>query len=186
MGVEPITKKILSDAQAEAERIRKDYESKAKRIEEAARKTSKEMEAAELERIKLEARQEHDRIVALARIDARKKLLSEKQAIIGQVLKSAEEEILKDKSYPKLLKTIIEHYAKKGDEVLLSEEDRSRFKNRLKSPKLGESVPIRGGVIIQSGRIDKNFSLDAIAESLKDELTMELAKLIFTEGGKDE
>lgn len=178
MAVEPITEKILSDARREAERIRREYGAKAQATLEQAKKEAAMREATELERLKIELEREYNRILALARVEAKKRLLAAKRSIIDRVFKAAEEEILNDEEYPKLLKGIIDRHGEKGNEILLSELDRKR----LKLPELGGPAPIRGGVIIRSGRIEKNFSLDAIIESLKDELTVKLAELLF-EGG---
>jgi len=179
MGIERVTKKIIEDARKEGERIREEYRNKGKEIIERAEREAERIKKEFKERAEKEAEVLKRKILTQALLKIRKDTLTEKRRILDKVLDRAKEEILKDKEYPKLIRGLIEKYRESDkDEVILSSKDRERFAKTLKV-NLADPADISGGVIVRSGKIDKNSSLETTLEEIRDELLIDLSKILF-------
>ncbi len=179
MGIERVTKKIIEDARKEGERIREEYRDKGKEIIERAEREAERIKKEFKERAEKEAEVLKRKILTQALLKIRKDTLTEKRRILDKVLDRAKEEILKDKEYPKLIRGLIEKYRESDkDEVILSSKDRERFAKTLKV-NLADPADISGGVIVRSGKIDKNSSLETTLEEIRDELLIDLSKILF-------
>jgi vacuolar-type H+-ATPase subunit E/Vma4 len=89
MSLENLLKKILDDAQAEADGIIRDTKDKAESIKETAKKEASEKAESFIEEKKRHAELEASRIVTGARLEKKIKLLSCKKKIIDEVLVKA-------------------------------------------------------------------------------------------------
>lgn len=179
MGIERVTKKIIEDAEREGERIKEEYKKKQEEIIEKAQKEAERIRKEFKEKAEKEAEILRRRILTQAVLKVRRDTLSEKRRILDRVFDKTKEEILKDKDYPKLIRGLIEKYRESDrDEVILSPKDRERFAKTLRV-NLADPVDITGGVIVRSGKIDKNSSLDTTLEEIRDELLIDLSKILF-------
>jgi len=191
-----IVSKIRKDAQAEASKI---IEKARKQAEEIRREAEREAEKKYSEMIssyQREAEQEKQRIVANAKLKARKIVLDAREEVISEAFSEAVERLKnlpRDKYREVLLNLIKEGVeAIQGDaEVLLRKEDsRLITSTMLKelSSELGfqikkskERISAIGGVVVRSsdGRIEVDNTFETRLERQKDELRKEVAKVLF-------
>ncbi|NLL62031.1 MAG: hypothetical protein GX240_04495 [Candidatus Atribacteria bacterium] len=197
MSIKDIKERILRDALKEKERILRDTKI---RIEELKSQDLKENESIRrdiMERYKQEAELKEKKIVTEARLNAKKSLLAEKQDIINNIFSEVIKRIMKfdDLKYMTIIENLILENVETGDEtVYVGEQERDsinqEFINKInkKLQSLGkkgdlrfskERLPIIGGVVIGTGQIKKNSSLEVLLEKIKDELETKLNRFLF-------
>jgi V/A-type H+-transporting ATPase subunit E len=177
---------LMDKARAEAEQYLK--QAKAE-IEAQAKQLMKEGEQRA-------ARQKKQRL-QIATLDARKRVLAEKQALIARVFEQALKELeqLELKKYAAIINNMLAGYPLVGDEeIIVSRKDRQRLgegfiaqlNQRLKSQgKKGncswskEERPLRGGFIIRRGKIEANCFFESLLKSQQEELEQQVAKVLF-------
>lgn len=198
MAVDDILKKIRADAEDAARQIVSESRAEADALLDAAR----EKIAAEKARLEAKAQQradeERNRIITLARLGARRELLSEKQRLIDTVFDETRKKVLSmgRDEYRAFIGTVLEEALEPGDyEVIIGEsEDRidQSFLDqaardaggRSKLTLAAERRPISGGLILKRGRTETNCSLDAIIREARERLETEVAAILFGQGDK--
>lgn len=202
-GIEKITGQIdadvqkeidaaLDQARAQAQEIGARYESQAQTQAEAIRRKG-EQDAA--------LRQE--RLVDVAKLEARKTILAAKQDMVGQAFDLALKKLLElpDQEYIALLAKLAVAASRTGHEqVIFSQKDRSRYgkqavtmANDMLAKKAGpradesagrltlaeESRPMAGGLILRDGRVETNCSFEVLIHLQRDALSAEVARALF-------
>lgn len=202
-GIEKITGQIdadvqkeidaaLDQARAQAQEIEARYESQAQTQAEAIRRKG-EQDAA--------LRQE--RLVDVAKLEARKTILAAKQDMVGQAFDLALKKLLElpDQEYIALLAKLAVAASRTGHEqVIFSQKDRSRYgkqavtmANDMLAKKAGpradesagrltlaeESRPMDGGLILRDGRVETNCSFEVLIHLQRDALSAEVARALF-------
>ena len=202
-GIEKITGQIdadvqkeigaaLDQARAQAKEIEARYESQAEAQAEAIRRKG-EQDAA--------LRQE--RLVDVAKLEARKTLLAAKQDMVGQAFDLALKKLLElpDQEYIALLAKLAVAASRTGrEQVIFSQKDRSRYGNQAVTmanemlakkagPRAaeragmltlaGESRPMAGGLILRDGRVETNCSFEVLIHLQRDALSAEVARALF-------
>ncbi len=202
-GIEKITGQIdadvqkeidaaLDQARAQAQEIEARYESQAQTQAEAIRRKG-EQDAA--------LRQE--RLVDVAKLEARKTILAAKQDMVGQAFDLALKKLLElpDQEYIALLAKLAVAASRTGHEqVIFSQKDRSRYgkqavtmANDMLAKKAGpradesagrltlaeESRPMAGGLILRDGRVETNCSFEVLIHLQRDALSAEVARALF-------
>ncbi len=198
-GLDKIIERIASDTGKEVGAIIDAAKVKADALlasakEEAAQFTSQarldSQKAAELQL---------QRIVGTAELTARKNSLSAKQTCIDKAFESAAK-LLREKSESdtvSLLAGLAASAARKGtEEIVMSSADHSRFGKKVaeaaneKLSKNGKTAALRlsasprdleggGGLILNDGDIEINCSYGALIENSRNELSSEVAKILF-------
>ena len=197
MSMKEIKEKILKDALNEKEKILKDAEEKIANIRSQFEKEIESMQREILDRYNQEADLKEKRIITEATLNSKKDILSEKQTIIANIFSEVLDRIveLEDERYLSLLETLILDNVEAGDEIvyignqerkLVNQKFINGINEKLKSQgkkgnlELSEKrVPIMGGVILGSGEIRKNASLEVILEKIRDEIETELNQFLF-------
>jgi vacuolar-type H+-ATPase subunit E/Vma4 len=188
MGTEQITKRILSDAEAEALAIVADAEKKAEKLlsdaslrAEETRKTI-EAEVAEKRRAILEKR------AADARLDCAKALLGEKRKVVETVYDEAHSRLLE---LPKedavaLVERLLCAYAEAGDEIVFDKYFPYAAEVKIlpvvkeKDLRIAkESQEIGGGLRLIGKVSDKDLSFKALILADRDENQASLARELF-------
>lgn len=202
-GIEKITGQIdadvqkeidaaLDQARAQAQEIEARYESQAQTQAEAIRRKG-EQDAA--------LRQE--RLVDVAKLEARKTILAARQDMVGQAFDLALKKLLElpDQEYIALLAKLAVAASRTGHEqVIFSQKDRSRYgkqavtmANDMLAKKAGpradesagrltlaeESRPMAGGLILRDGRVETNCSFEVLIHLQRDALSAEVARALF-------
>jgi V/A-type H+-transporting ATPase subunit E len=197
MTIKEIKEKIISDAQIKADEIIFQAESEANELINKGKKEAENIKNNILTKNRQEALLRKNKILTEAHLNARKTLLSEKQSIMEDVFNKALENILKmdDRKYCQFIKKIILDNIDNGKEIIsIGEADKKRVTNafideinhELKSNgKKGELkldnhyIQIKGGIIIGSGNIKKNISLEQLLQKVREEYEMVANKQLF-------
>lgn len=196
-GMENILKRIERDAGAEVEQIRASSDKEC----EAIRDRYKEQAQAAYWKIltagKAEADARAQRLASLAETEARKQMLALKQELIGKTFARAEEKLLSmpEEEYVAFLAGMAVRASSTGtEEILLSPADRSRYGKRVANAanqaleaagktgglRLSESTRnIRGGLILQNGKVEMNCSVETMLAMRRNELAGTVAEKLF-------
>jgi len=195
-GIDNIIKKILTDADREAEQIL----SRAKlEAEEIARGFDREAElrrAEILDKGQKEAAERVKRLSGVSELETRKLQLAAKQEMLALAFDSALHRLrgMPEKEQLSFLVRLGLGMARGGEKLILSPSDREAFGDKLVSElnqKLSEqgrsgavtlseeTRDIRGGMILVDGRAEINASYEALVRSARDELAPQTAEILF-------
>lgn len=180
---ESAARRIMDEAQADADRIGMEYSEKAAAIKE-------ELGA----RAEKKAREEERRLIVNEQLELRKKLLAKKREILDELYDGARKRIeaLTGDEYLDLLKTLILQNAVSGrEEIIVSPEHENFFTSGFISS-LNREYPGGGnftlseepgdfawGVVLKEGRRVVDLSLGVLFEQLKEKIEPEVASILF-------
>ncbi len=194
MGVEKITSKIISEAENAAESLLKESERNCQKLlSEAQKRAQDTIGAAEKESL-AEKNKIVRRSVSVAEIDGKKILLEAKQKLINECFDAAAARILDmDKErYMDFLVDIVRESGSDSGELVMNKADSEKLGNDL-AEKLNKEIPggeftvsaekakIKGGLLLKSGSVYVNGSLETLLEEKYNELTSEVAAMLFEE-----
>ncbi|NYT00630.1 MAG: hypothetical protein GKB99_02765 [Methanocellales archaeon] len=200
MGIEEIKQKILADANEVAKKIIEEAEEKAKPIVDEARDEAKQIKKEFKEKAVLEAEAKKKRLLALARLEARKNVLSARHDMTELAFVEAVNKLcgLADKEYLAIIKEMFMSVDMPDGnvEVLFSTRDKKRISHdflkevekelamkgkKVKLTLSGDSRDISGGFILRKGRIEFNNSFEAVIKMQRDVIESEVARILFGE-----
>lgn len=197
MTIKDINDKIISDAKIQANKIIDQAEDNATNIIKKGEKEADNVKKAILYKVNQEASLKKNKIITEANLEAKKTILTEKQKIMEDVFAKALEGILKlsRQDYLHFIKKLILDNIESGDETIFTgsldknkisqdfiEEMNKELETKGKKGELKLSashLPIKGGIIIGSGAIRKNISLGLLLKNIREELEMQINKLLF-------
>ena len=179
-GKQKIIDDIISSAKSAAAAIVAEAEESVKvEIEELRA----ELDAAQKESLKkadASAKELYDGQVKLGELEAGKALLAAKQACVAAVYYGVKRKILSapDSEYLKILQGFIVKYCEDGDEVVGGKGDKritaewvkkvaSAAKKKLTLSK--DKGDFEGGVILRNAKYDRDLTVDAIVDELKEQ-----------------
>jgi len=197
MEAEQVVEKILADAKAEAEKIKKETEEKeaakqaklTERLDEYKKQTELLSKKA--------AEDEESHILAAARMDIAKQFLAEKRKILDEVFEQAHQQLqnLPDKEYRALIKKLILDAVETGDEEVVIDTNENRidyefikqinrelgteYKNNLRLS--DQRLDLGAGFILKRDKVKTNVSMEVLLGQARKELEIELAKELFSE-----
>jgi V/A-type H+-transporting ATPase subunit E len=206
MNAEPVLEKILSDARAEAEKIKKAAEVKRSeeqsQIDEQLREYRKQTDM--LAQKAGEEKKAH--LLAAARMDIAKQLLAEKRKILDEVFAQAREQLknLPDEQYRKLMTKLMLQAVETGDEEVIIDNEERRINQKFieninqqlapgrtrqgeapcRSPKGNlrlseEKANLGRGFILKRGKVKNDVSIKVLLARARRELEIGLAKELF-------
>ena len=202
-GIEKITGQIDADVQKEIDAALDQARAQAQEIED--RYASQAQTQAEAIRRKGEqdAALRQERLVDVAKLEARKTILAAKQELVGQAFDLALKKLLElpDQEYISLLAKLAVSASRTGrEQVILSQKDRSRYgkqavtmANDMLAKRAGpraaqtdgmltlaeESRPMAGGLILRDGKVETNCSFEVLIHLQRDALSAEVARVLF-------
>ncbi|MBN1795484.1 MAG: V-type ATP synthase subunit E [Sedimentisphaerales bacterium] len=195
MKAEQVTEKILSDARAEAEEIKRQADEKQQAEQKQLDKQLAQFKEQTAALAQKAAEDKMARMLSAARMDIAKQYLAQKRKLLDEVFVKAKEQFSKlcDEEYLSLMKKLMHEAVETGDEevVVDTNEKRIDFKfvkqaNRELGPgyhgnlRLSEQrMNIGGGFILRRGQIQNNVSIGVLLDKAKKELEIELAKELF-------
>ena len=191
-GIEKITQRIASEAQAEIDRILGDARDEADRIAESYRAQA-DGEAAELNaRNEKNAAEREERLVSAAQMEARKVLLAAKQEMVEKAYIQALDKLcaMPEEQYVSVLAGLLVKASSNGkEEAVFSPEDRERVgeaavakANELSGKQLRlseETQPIRGGFILKDKNVEVNCTFETLVRLQKAETAGAVVKKLF-------
>ena len=191
-GIEKITQRIASEAQAEIDRILGDARDEADRIAESYRAQA-DGEAAELNaRNEKNAAEREERLVSAAQMEARKVLLAAKQEMVEKAYIQALDKLcaMPEEQYVDVLaKLLVEASSNGKEEAVFSKEDREQAgkaavekANQLSGKQIllsEETQPIRGGFILKDKNVEVNCTFETLVRLQKAETAGAVVKKLF-------
>ena len=195
MEAEQVVEKILADAKAEAEKIKKQAQDKV--AAEQAKLDEQLIEYKKQTEILAEkaGKDKKSHILAAARMDIAKQFLAEKRKILDEVFKQARQQLrdLPDEQYHELITKLMLEVVETGDEEIVIDKNENRIDQRFIKQinhKLGpgykgklrlsdEKQDLGGGFILRRGKIKTNVSIEVLLDQARKELEIELAKELF-------
>jgi V/A-type H+-transporting ATPase subunit E len=190
-----VVEKILADAKAEAENIKKQTD--ANEAAEQAKLAEQLNEYKKQTEIlaKKAGEDEQSHILAAARMDIAKQLLAEKRKILDEVFEQARQQLqnLPEHEYRSLCTKLMLEAVETGDEEIVVDKNENRINQdlidqvnrQLSSKGKGElklsdqKQDIGAGFILKRGQIKTNVSLDVLLDQARKELEIDLAKELF-------
>lgn len=195
MEAEQVTDKILADAKAEAEEIKKQAGEKETaeqaRLNEQLAEYGKQTESLAHKA----AEDEKMHLLAAARMDIAKQCLAEKREILDEIFENTGRQLinLPDEQYRQLMAELMTEAVETGDEeVIVDEKDKRINHEFIKQINLklgpgyhgnlrlsGERQNIGAGFILKRGKIKTNVSVEVLLDQARKELEIDLAKELF-------
>jgi len=195
MEAQQVVEKILADAKAEAEKIKKQAEEKESaeqvKLDERLVEYKKQTEIL----AQKAGKDEKTHILAAARMDIAKQFLAEKRKILDEVFEQAHRQTqnLPDEQYRQLITKLMLEMVETGDEEVVIDKNENRIDQELIeqiNQRLGpgyegnlrlsdERQDLGGGFILRRGKIKTNVSFEVLLDQARKELEIELAKELF-------
>lgn len=192
MGIENITADIINDAKniaedslANAEKKKQEIINNAKNEVEVITKTATQKAAKDAEDLK-------NRKISAAELQKRKMILNAKQEIIKKSYDAALEKLktMQSEEYLIFLAQEIVKISNCEGNIILNAKDRKNIGEKLVktvNEKLGaekvllsnDTVQASGGFVLKRGNVEINSTFEALLDSMKDELTREIANVLF-------
>ena len=191
-GIEKITQRIASDAQAEIDRILGDARDEAARIT-ANYRAQADAEAQELaDKNERAAAEQEERLISAAQMKASRLQLAAKQEMVEKAYIQALDKLCampKEQYVDVLAKLLVEASSNGKEEAVFSPEDRERVgeaavakANELSGKQLRlseESLPIRGGFILKDKNVEVNCTFETLVRLQKAETAGAVVKTLF-------
>ncbi|MEO0142127.1 MAG: hypothetical protein ABIL70_06910 [candidate division WOR-3 bacterium] len=182
-----VVEKILERAREEAEEILKRYKLEAEKIkQDYENRISFERQrfVQEIEDLK---KRETLRSIAKEKLAQNKKLTKEMEEEINGVIKEAVTRLTKDRRYLDFLKELIINSQESEGELFLSTNDLKKYGSAIEKFIKKENLNFKitgdddmiGGIIIKRGKNTYLGSIDVIVELIRDELKIEIARILF-------
>jgi V/A-type H+-transporting ATPase subunit E len=200
MSVENIAKRIIDEAQVDARSVSEKAEQEMAKLRSGLEQEERELREETKKKIEVEAEEIVKRRISSARLEVRKRILGQKDMIVGEVYSEAKGRILalSDEEYLNFLKKLVVSYSVGGDEtVIFPTEDAARLKAKLPQWEKdvtrerkekgitgslslsSETRDIEGGLVLSQGRTEINLGLDGILAETKYLLEGEVTDILF-------
>lgn len=192
-GIEKITGRIRSDAQAEADAILAAARKEAGETEASFRRQAEGERALLLAKAEKAAAEREERLVSAAQMEGRKSILAARQEMVEKAFDTALERLcsMPEEQYVQVLVGLVQKASSTGsEEVLFSPADRKRVGKAVveganatgKHLTLsGETRPIRGGFILRDGSVEVNCAFETLIRLEKGRNAAQAAKILFPE-----
>ena len=191
-GIEKITQRIASDAQAEIDRILGDARDEAARIT-ANYRAQADAEAQELaDKNERAAAEQEERLISAAQMKASRLQLAAKQEMVEKAYIQALDKLCampKEQYVDVLAKLLVEASSNGKEEAVFSKEDREQVgkaavekANQLSGKQLRlseEWLPIRGGFILKDKNVEVNCTFETLVRLQKAETAGAVVKTLF-------
>lgn len=189
-----LTSKILKDAEAKKAVILSDAENEKNKILSKKQKEASSVEKTMLEKAEREAASRKERIISGAQLHARNEKLEAKQKVISEVFEISVEELssCSDDDLKGFIKEVILNTEFEGEQNLILNADGKKviddaFVAEINKVLDGKAVikidentrDFKGGFILEKNGIEINNTFEALVGSIKDDLSLEVAKMLF-------
>ena len=202
-GIEKITGQIDADVQKEIDAALDQARAQVREIEDRYASQAEAQAEAIRRKGEQDAALRQERLVDVAKLEARKTVLAAKQDMVGQAFDLALKKLLElpDQEYIALLAKLAVAASRTGrEQVIFSQKDRSRYgkqavtmANDMLAKKAGpraaesagmltlaeEARPMAGGLILRDGRVETNCSFEVLIHLQRDALSAEVARALF-------
>ncbi len=188
MAKQELIDKILSDAEARAREIIAEAEEKSARAVAAAEEERSALLAGARKMASAAAPEVIRRRKAMAELEGRKLVLSEKQSLINEAYRRALIAVRESKQYEALLVKMILSVAEDGDQVIFAAADYDKIDRKkvlslamkqgnIRLQEAAEKGAFSGGIVLRGKDCDKNLSLEVELDTLRAEENVTAKKL---------
>ncbi len=174
-----LVEKILADARAQVAAILREKEHQLSEMEKRKVALIEQLKAENAKKVQERTQAILDNARSRAELERKKILLQARWRIIDSVCQKAKEMVLSRPDYLALVRRLIEKNAQPDATIHLSIADTARFNPSSLTVRIGEPLPISGGVIIQHGKEKIDLSLDTVLSEARDDLIAALNRILF-------
>ncbi len=199
-NVQKIVSKIEEEAEEEADEILSKTKKKAQKIKEKAKEDAEKEKEEIVNEGEKKALQQKDRIIADAKLRAKRKKLEAREKVIEQSINKAENEItdFNDEEKMEVIKNLLKQSVREIKEskiiIQTNDEDKKLIKKNkeelensieeiVENPMLeiGESIPIRGGIIVsnEDETMQVNNSIEARLSREREKIRKKANEILF-------
>jgi V/A-type H+-transporting ATPase subunit E len=193
-SINNLTSKIIEDAEDKKEAILSEAEKESKKIFNKKTEEAKAAEKIIIEKAEREAALRKERIISNALLQCRNEKLKAKQEIISEVFEEAIKSLcsLPEEDFINFVKKFILNNEITGEQkIILNNEGRKIISkvvlsevNKELNPKASiilseETRNFKGGFILEKDGIEINNTFEALVDSIKDDLSLEVARELF-------
>lgn len=194
-NINNLTSKILKDAEDRKEDILSEAEQEKNKILNKKQEEASIAEKSILEKAEREAASNKERIISSAQLQARNEKLQAKQEIISEIFEASIEalcNISKD-DFKEFIKTSILNSNIEGNQKLILNDSGKKIVDETVvaeiNKELGSKASVtlseeirnfKGGFILEKEGIEINNTFEALVNSLRDDLSLEVAKVLFS------
>jgi len=176
--------KILADANAQADEVRKTAKSEADSVLTAAQAKAVKEKAAADKITAIEAQKAAAKELSAADMEAKKLILAEKQKCIDEVMSEARKRLasLTPDEYRVIVLDMIKNADCSASEIIFSAKDKAALGKDVEKMGLkvsDECRDIDGGFVVKKGDIEYNYSFDSIIAVEREEIQQLAAGLLF-------
>ncbi|WP_455793990.1 V-type ATP synthase subunit E [Clostridium butyricum] len=190
-----LTSKILQDAEAKKAVILSDAENEKNKILSKKQQEASSVEKTMLEKAEIEAASRKERIISGAQLHARNEKLEAKQKVISEVFETSVKELsnCSDDDLKGFVKEVILNTEIEGEQnLILNAEGKKVIDDAFVAEinkaldkkaviKIDENTrDFRGGFILEKDGIEINNTFEALVSSIKDDLSLEVARVLFS------
>ena len=193
MSIEKITSKIMGEAEDARTQVLTEAEAQRDAILREAEEKGKTLVHDEQARGEAEKEKIISRRKSVADIDCRKVILQKKQELISECFEKAVDAIITvdEEEYLQLLVALGKKTGLKKGLLIFNKKEKETIGEKVTAA-LNEAVggtftvaeetrDIRGGYLLQSGKVYINNTIEALVEESRDELSIEVASMLFSE-----
>ena len=194
-NINNLTSKIIKDAEDKKEAVLQEAEKEKNKILSKKQEEANTAEKTILEKAEREAVSRKERIISSAQLQARNEKLQAKQEIISQAFLESIEALcnISENDFREFIKTAILNSSIVGNQKLISNDLGKKIVDetllREINKELGAKASItlseetrnfKGGFILEKEGIEINNTFEALVNSLKDDLSIEVAEVLFS------
>ena len=181
-NLDNLTSKILADAKAQADKIVKDAQEKAQHKYDLEIKKINAKKETVLENARRDRELLSERIKSSANLKARNRKLEAKQAVIDKVIDKLKTKLVNmdEKKYINYLNQNIDKNTITGKELIVKKEFLNKVKKEFPSAKVKENEFVTSGFVIEENGIQENYTFEVKLDFMRDELEVEISKLLFS------
>jgi vacuolar-type H+-ATPase subunit E/Vma4 len=191
MSLEAIREKIIRDAENEAEAIIAEARQEKKTALEEMRASLTTRAEKDKARLAESLRERKSRMRKHVLREEEKRLLNLRRRLIDEAVDQAVQDLASDEGYMDLVAALLSQCDFTGDvKVTICEADRDRITQGFLDRQSTEGIRFilseerhdaSGGVILRSGKVSRNATLEMMASIVHDDLVMELSGMLPVE-----
>lgn len=189
-----LTSKILKDAEDKKAVILSDAENERNKILSKKQQEASTVEKIMLEKAEIEAASRRERIISGAQLHARNEKLEAKQKVISEIFETSIKELsnCSSEDFKGFVKEVILNTEINGEQnLILNAEGKkviddafiaeiNKLLDKKAIIKIDENTrDFRGGFILEKDGIEINNTFEALVSSMRDDLSLEVARVLF-------
>ena len=194
-NIKNLTSKIIEDAEDKKEVILSEAEKEKNKILSKKQEEARKTEKAIIEKAEIEAISRKERIISSSKLEARNEKLKAKQEVISEIFEMSIESLcnISEEEFKEFVRLTILNINIVGEQKIIlnatgkkvidSEfllEINKELKSKATITLNAETRNFKGGFILEKDGIEINNTFEALVNSLKDDLSTDVASMLFS------